>query len=93
MNTDEFMKCKKTRRWQSLSEDVCKFVLSQNIGDLNVAVGLVLANHVIQDINMLGVLMMFGITNKAYSRLIVRVEQGRVFLRRWRFQSSLLVET
>jgi hypothetical protein len=71
-------KDEEARRREGLREDIGELMLCREICNLNSLICLMLSNHMIWNINMFCMLMLFGILNETNSRLVVRIEQGRV---------------
>ena len=76
------LKGEEARRREGLCEDVGELMLCQEICNLNGTICLMFSNHMIQNVDMFCILMLFRISNETNSRLVVGVEQGRVSLRK-----------
>jgi hypothetical protein len=67
---------------ESFGKQISKLLISRNVGNVEVALLLMLANNMIRDIDVLGLLVLFGVVDQAYGKLIVRVQDNRVSLRK-----------
>jgi hypothetical protein len=68
-------------RWQSFGKNVGELLLGGEVGDSNVAIGLMFMNYMVGYVDVLGLLVLFRVSHQANGGLVVRIEDSWVRLR------------